>query len=162
MTYHDPPGASHMLMPLPDGCGGLLIHACWEEWLPHHPDIYRHIFTVHMGLHVQQKVGHGVVHGEEPGHHKLELFGMDGGTHFDCAEEHTFCKQHDIGYTKTPLIAPWANGLAKESNITLLGRLCRYCQLDFIKDEAGMTIEEMAAHTLQRWPDFFAKVVRRH
>ncbi|KZV85346.1 hypothetical protein EXIGLDRAFT_598675, partial [Exidia glandulosa HHB12029] len=83
----------------------------------------------------------------------------DGGSHFDCAEVHDFCTSRGIQYSKTPPYAPWANGLVEDCNRILLGRLRRYCQPDFIEDETGMSLEEMAKRMPANWPDFFDRAL---
>ncbi|QRV97008.1 Retrovirus-related Pol polyprotein from transposon opus [Ceratobasidium sp. AG-Ba] len=81
-------------------------------------------------------------------------FMADGGSHFDCDEVRAWGTARGVQILKTPLYAPWANGLAEGSIKLLIGRLKALCT-----PTVGESPEEDGdpANTPASWPKHLAK-----
>ena len=67
----------------------------------------------------------------------------DGGQHFNNMEVNKYCQQQGIEHITTPAYAPWVNGLIKNANKILLGRLKYLCAPD-LEDVNGEEAEPIA------------------
>ncbi|QRW10615.1 Retrovirus-related Pol polyprotein from transposon [Ceratobasidium sp. AG-Ba] len=81
-------------------------------------------------------------------------FMADRGSHFDCEEVREWDAARGVQPLKTPLYAPWANGLTEGSIKLLIGQLKTLCTAT-----VGESPEEDADPTTTpaAWPKFLSK-----
>ncbi|EGN97677.1 hypothetical protein SERLA73DRAFT_75337 [Serpula lacrymans var. lacrymans S7.3] len=72
----------------------------------------------------------------------------DRGSHFDCKEVLTWCRQENIEIIRTPARSPWVNGLIEDANKILIGQLKQLCTTRYKEDEVDFDIDKTPA----KWP----------
>ena len=89
----------------------------------------------------------------------LDVFMIDGGSHFDNEEVREFCAAHS---TKTHVVAAyslWINGLVEGTNKLLLHVLKRLCSREHGEDNEDKDIEKLKEDMLNKWPEFLDEAV---
>jgi hypothetical protein len=84
----------------------------------------------------------------------------DGGSHFNNNEVEDFCKEEQVQHIITPAYAPWVNGLIKNANRLLLGRLRRLCAPNY--DDMEDTLPSTDPCPVpEHWPEHLDEALRR-
>ena len=124
--------------------------------------VYLNLFSQHILAFKYKKMGTGLTTVNALQHIRntytdLETVMIDGGSHFNNAEVHDFCKKRGIKLHIVARYSAWVNRLAEGTNKILLGELKRLCAPDLGEDK--YTEITNFSNLPKNWPDHLEEAV---